>query len=123
MLIKVKTVVSYGGHSMSPNGSVNLTFKAGYSELTNSIKMMQMLNCDVTVRVKLPDDGMKYRLGMFRIKDINVHGDGSSVIKLNGISDFIEMDNLNNMPLADAEVKEFVMLASAKIEEETEDIN
>ena len=47
MNIKVKEVVKYHGHSLSANGSVNLTFKAGYSELTKTIQTFQMLNNDV----------------------------------------------------------------------------
>ena len=47
MTVKVKEVVKYGGHSLSANGSVNFTLKASYSELTNTIQLMQMLNNDV----------------------------------------------------------------------------
>ena len=119
MTLEVKEVVSYGGHSLSANGSVNLTLKAGYPELTNSICMMQMLNCDVDLTVKIPNN-KAMRLGMFRIKGIDVHGDGCSVLKFNGLADFVEMDNLNNMPLADAEVKDFKMRAVAEVEEENE---
>ena len=43
MIIKIKEVVTYGGHSLSANGSVNLTLKAAYSELSKSIQAMQML--------------------------------------------------------------------------------
>lgn len=46
---KVKEVVTYGGHSLKASGSVDLTLKAGYSELTNSIKLMQMFNNDVSI--------------------------------------------------------------------------
>lgn len=51
---KVKEVVTYGGHSLKASGSVDLTLKAGYSELTNSIKLMQMLNNDVSIKAKVP---------------------------------------------------------------------
>ena len=47
MKVKVKEVVKYGGHSLSANGSVNFTLKAQYSELSNTIQLMQMLNNDV----------------------------------------------------------------------------
>ena len=121
MKLKVIEVVSYGGHSISSNGSVNLTLKAGYPELVKSIEMMQMLNCDVFLKFKIPSEKAK-ELGMFRVKGIDVKGDGSSVLKFNGLADFIEMDNLNDMPLADVDVKEFQMLAVAEAEEEdTED--
>lgn len=117
MNIKVKEVVKYGGHSLSANGSVNFTLKAAYSELTNSIKLMQMLNNDVNIKAKVPN-GKPMKLGMFRIKQIIIDGDGESTIKFNGLNDYIEMDNLNLLPLNSDENKEFVVLMEAEIEEE-----
>lgn len=118
--IKVKEVVVYGGHSLSANGSVNLTLKAQYSELPNSIKMMQLLNNDVIIKAKAP--GSKaMKLGVFRVKQIVVDGDGESVLKFNGLSDYIEMDNLNVLPLNTDDNKEFVVLMEANIENEEDE--
>lgn len=117
--LKVKEVVKYGGHSLSANGKVNFTLKANYSELTNSIQLMQMLNNDVTIKAKIP--GSKpIKLGIFRIKEIRIDGDGESIIKFDGLSDYIEMDNLNVLPTNDSDTKEFVILCEADIEEEEE---
>lgn len=117
MNLKIKEVVSYSGHSLSANGSVNLTLKASYSELTNTIKLMQMLNNDVSIKAKIPNSH-PMKLGAFRIKQIQVDGDGESKIKFNGLNDYIEMDNLNLLPLNTEEIKEFVILMQAEIEEE-----
>lgn len=119
MTVKVKEVVKYGGHSLSANGSVNFTLKASYSELTNTIQMMQMLNNDVNIKAKLPA-GKPMKLGMFRIKQIVIDGDGESTLKFNGLNDYIEMDNLNLLPLNSDENKEFVILMEAEIEIEEE---
>lgn len=120
MNIKVKEVVKYGGHSLSANGSVNFTLKAAYSEVTNSIKLLQMLNNDVNIKAKIPS-GKPMKLGMFRIKQIIFDGDGESTIKFNGLNDYIEMDNLNLLPLNSDDNKEFVVLMEAEIEEEEEE--
>lgn len=121
MTIKVKEVVKYGGHTLSANGSVNLTLKAGYSELPNSIKTMQMLNNDISINVKL-SSGTKLKLGYFRIKSVNFDGDGESTLKFNGLNDFIEMDNLNLLPLKNEDgINEFTILMKSEIEEEGED--
>lgn len=118
--IKVKEVVTYGGHSISANGSVNLTFKAQYSELVNTVQSLQLLNNDVFIKARVA--GMKpMKLGMFRVKDVNVSGDGSSTIKFNGISDYIEVDNLNTLPLKDSDTPLFNILMEAEIEEEGDD--
>lgn len=115
--LKVKEVVKYGGHSLSANGSVNLTFKGDYSELVNTIQVMQMLNCDVTIKARVP--GQKpMQLGMFRIKAISVSGDGSSSLKFNGLSDYIEMDNLNLLPLKSDDDNLFAIMMEAEIEDE-----
>lgn len=116
-IIKVKEVVKYAGHSLSANGSVNFTLKASYSELTNTIQMMQMLNNDVVIKAKLPG-GKPMKLGMFRIKQIVIDGDGESTLKFNGLNDYIEMDNLNVLPLNSDENKEFVIVAEVEIENE-----
>lgn len=118
MIIKVKQVVKYDGHSLSSNGSVNFKLRASYSELVNSIKLMQMLNNDVTIKAKIP--GSKtMKLGIFRIKQIVIDGDGESKITLNGLNDFIEMDNLNLLPLKNSEeTNEFQVLYESNVEDE-----
>lgn len=122
MKVKVKEVMKYGGHSLSANGSVNFTLKAQYSELSNTIQLMQMLNNDVSIKAKIPD-GSPMKLGFFRVKQIVIDGDGESTIKFNGLNDYIEMDNLNLLPLNSDENKEFVVLMEAEIEtDEMEDI-
>ena len=122
MKVKVKEVVKYGGHSLSANGSVNFTLKAQYSELANTIQLMQMLNNDVSIEAKIPS-GSPMKLGFFRVKQIVIDGDGESTIKFNGLNDYIEMDNLNLLPLNSDENKEFVVLMEADIEtDEMEDI-
>lgn len=117
MNIKVREVVKYAGHSLSANGSVNFTLKASYSELTNTIQLMQMLNNDVFIKAKLPA-GKPMKLGMFRIKQIMIDGDGESTLKFNGLNDYIEMDNLNLLPLNNDDNKEFVVVMEAETEEE-----
>ena len=95
-----------------------------YSELPNTIKLMQMLNNDVNIKAKVPG-GKPMKLGFFRVKQIVIDGDGESTIKFNGLNDYIEMDNLNLLPLNTDENKEFVVLMEADIEtdemEETDD--
>lgn len=117
--IKVKELVMYDGHNLKANGSVNLKLKARYSELTNSIQLMQLLNNDVDIVAKLPDKKAK-NLGLFRIQQIIIDGDGESVLKFNGISDYIEMDNLNQLPLNSDDIKEFKVMFKSQVEIEEE---
>lgn len=113
MNLKVKQVVQYGGHSLKANGSVDFTLKAAYSELVNTIQTMQMLNNDITIKAKVNKKVLS--LGIFRIKQIIIDGDGESKLRFNGLSDYIEMDNLNMLPLNSDEVKEFVVMLTAEV--------
>lgn len=124
MISKVKAVVVNGGYNVSANGSVNIKFIAGYSELVNTIKLQQMLNNDVTIKARIPSPNGKpqvLKLGVFRIKNTMIDGDGESKIQFNGLADYVEMDNLNVLPLASNEVKEFSILMEAELEVESEE--
>ena len=78
-----------------------------------------MLNNDVNIKAKIPREKVM-KLGFFRIKDIRIDGDGESIIKFNGLNDYIEMDNLNLLPVKGSENEEFAVLMDAEIEIEEE---
>lgn len=113
--VRIKEIVSYNGHSLSASGSVNLSLKAMYGELRNTILAMQLLNEDVTIKVKL--DGKVRNAGVFRIKNIVIDGDGESKLKFEGLTDSIDLDVLNNMPLRGEDSAEFQMLMEAQVED------
>nr|DAR34846.1 MAG TPA: hypothetical protein [Caudoviricetes sp.] len=115
-VIKVRQVVKYGGHSVGANGNVNLTLKASYSELPNTVKLLQLLNNDIELKVRMPG-GTATKLGMMRLKEAKVDGDGESIIKLNGLSDYVELDNLNSLIAGE----EFAVLYKGEVEEEDEE--
>ena len=54
--------------------------------------------------------------GSIHIQDIKIDGDGESVLKFAGISDYVEMDNLNLLPLANEENKLFPILLECEME-------
>lgn len=113
---KVKTVARYAGHSLNQNGSVNLTFKCEYSELPEYIQVIQMLNNDVNIAVKLAGE-KPLKLGMFRVREIKVAGDGEGTLKFNSTNDFVEVNNLNKIVVQDP----FQIVFKAKIELENEE--
>lgn len=119
-MVKVRETVQYGGHSLRASGAVDITFAADYSELTNTVQVMQMLNNDVTIKAKVP--GAKaMRLGTFRVKSITVADDGTSKLKFNGLNDFIEMDNLNSLPLKTDDVSLFAIMMEAVLDLEDDE--
>lgn len=121
MILKVKQVVTNAGYRVGANGSVSISFVAKYSELTNTIKLQQLLNNDVEIKAKVPTGTGKpqvLNLGNFRVKRTTIDDDGESKVEFNGITDYIEMDNLNKLPLNSDDLKEFTILVTADIESE-----
>lgn len=120
--IHIKQFVKYGGHNLNANGTVNLTLISQYSQLIKTINLTQMLNNDIKLKVRKGNE-KPFDVGSFRIKNIFIDNDGESKIKLNGIIDYIEVDNLNKLPIREEEVEEFEVLYQAEIELEENDEN
>lgn len=120
--VEVKQFVKYGGHNVTAKGLVNLTFKAQYSQLVNTIQLMQLLNNDIRMQVKAVDR-KPMKLGYFRIKDIRISGDGESTIKYVGVIESSEVDNINSLPLNSDDVEEFQVRMLSEVELEGEQEN
>ncbi|MBR3071427.1 hypothetical protein [Fibrobacter sp.] len=113
--IKIKEVVQLNGYSLKASGAVDLVLVAEYGELVKSVQVLQMLNNDVTIKAKVPGN-KAMMLGVWRVKNVIVDGDGESKLKFNGLSDFIEMQNLNLLPLKSDDNPRFQILMEAQIE-------
>lgn len=121
MKIEIDSVCQYNGHTVKPNGAVDLNLKFKYDELPNTIAMQQMLNNDIEIKVKFPDQ-KPFKLGSFRLANTQIMGDGESRIRFNGLADFVEVDNLNKLVFG--EIKELFRVhlsADVEIEESEED--
>lgn len=118
MKVNVKTVAKYNGHSIGNNGNVNLKLKCDYSEITSYIKLIQMLNNDVTIEIKHPDQ-KKFSLGTFRIKQIAIDHDGEGALTFNSTNDFVEVDNLNRLIMQNKD-EQFQAFFTADVEIENE---
>ena len=114
--VTVKEVVNYRGHSIKSNGIVDLSFSAMYDETVNSIKCLQMLNNDVTILAKLPEE-KAFKLGVFRINAINFDHDGESNLKFRSVDNAVELDNLSRIITNE----KFNIKMEAQIEEDDEE--
>lgn len=114
--IKIKEMVQYAGHSIKGNGSIDINFNARYSELVNSIQLLQMLNNDIQIAVKIGSD-KPFKIGSFRLKNVVIDDDGESKLKFNSIIDSVELEAINNMVVTD----EFTICMKALIEEEEDE--
>lgn len=130
--VNIKELASYNGHSVKSNTTVALNFKAMYSQLTQTIQVLQLLNNDVKITAD------KKPLGTFRVKNVSVSDDGESTLKFESMASAVEMDNLNalinsetevnlvmegvvDMEDGNDEIEEEVTEETPEVEEETED--
>lgn len=111
--IRIKEVVTYNGHKVKGNGKLDLSFKANYDELVNSIQVLQMLNNDIKIKAKISGTPA-YDLGVFRIARVQVNGDGESVLNLTTLTDYAEVNNISQLVGVDM----CQVLMEADIEEE-----
>ena len=111
--VEVKEVVNYKGHSVRANGSVDLSFAAMYDQIIKSMQCLQMLNNDVIIIAKIPDE-KPIKLGMFRIKNISFDDDGESTIKFNSVDLNVELDNLSRIITSE----KFQIKMAAEIEDD-----
>lgn len=119
MKVYVKSVCSYNGHSIGVNGNISIKFKSEYGELPNYIKLVQMLNEDVEIKVTYPNE-KPFSLGILKIKGINIDHDGEGQFTFNGITDYVEIDNVNKLPMQGKNEK-FIATFLADIELENEE--
>ena len=93
--------------------------KFDYSELTDIIMLQQMLNNDISIIAKMPNDSKAMKLGVFKIKSTNIASDGCSNVRFFSSVDFVESDNLNKLVTTD----QFKIRCNANIEIEEEGEN
>lgn len=91
--IKIKSVCSYSGHSINQQGIFNLTLVFAFDELTNVIQLMQCLNEDISIVVKVSSENKI--LGTFGIKNITINTNGESKIKFTSLVHSVEIENVN----------------------------
>ena len=114
--IEVEQVVTSGGYSISANGVAHVTFKSKYGELVNTVNMLQLLNNDIDVTAFVPGEKPSKVARFMRIKNISVDGDGEQTVKLQGISEFVDVEELSKLPFKNAEIPEFKVQFASDIE-------
>lgn len=114
--VDIKIIGKYNGHAVKANQSVDLGFKTSYDQLANSVKLLQLLNNDITIVAKVPDT-KPFKLGSFRLQSVNISHDGESTIKFNSMADFTEVDNFTKLIGSDM----VILKCSADVEIEDSD--
>ena len=120
--VKIREVVGYNGHNVKANGIVNLNLKAMYSELVNTIQVLQLLNNDV--KISVVEGKSENSLGMFRVKNVNVSDDGESVLKFETLAEAAEIDKINSLVGKETEftINMFAEVDTEDSDEDDEDV-
>ena len=114
--VKTKLEVQYNGHSIIKNGSVDLKFKSPYSELVNSLSLLQLINCNIEIKAKI--NNKPFDIGVFYLNSLIVDRDGESIIKFNTEIENVEIENLNELVEREAII---FILCSGMIDEDDEE--
>jgi hypothetical protein len=119
--IKIKFEAKYQNHSVKANKSVDMSFKMPYSELTNYIQSIQMLNENVTVAGKIGSDKKPAVLGTFMVHAINVDRDGQGTLKINSMLDYVESKNINELAERNEEPLQLFLKAEIDTDEDEDE--
>lgn len=117
--IDFKMVAKYNGHQIKPSGAVDLNLTCEYSEMTNTIQLLQLLSNDIKLVVKKPNE-KPFKLGTFRLQALNYDHDGQAKIRFNSMTDFVEVDDVNRL-IPDDKQERFIIRVMAEIEIEEGD--
>lgn len=94
--ISVKTFANYKAHSVNGKGVVKLTVSIAYADLSDAVKLLQLLNSDVNVRAKFGNE-KPIKIGSFKIDKFAVDRDGNVKLTFNSFTDYVELDMIANL--------------------------
>lgn len=120
--IKIKTEAKYASHNVKANKSIDITFKAPYAQLHEYIKVVQMLNENVTVACKIGADKKPLKLGTFMVQNLNIDNDGEGKLKFNSLLDYTEPQNINELAARNDEPLFLLLKATIELEDEENDV-
>ena len=111
--IKIKAIGKYNGHNIKVNKAIDLGLKFSYDELESYIKLIQLLNENISITTKNLDE-KPIKLGTFMLKEIKVDHDGEGIIKFTSQLDYVDADGINQL----VGTEQFKVMFEAMIEGE-----
>lgn len=118
--IKLRFEAKYLNHSVKgQNKVIDIVFKMPYSELTQYVQTLQLLNENITVAGKIGADKKPVSLGTFMLNNLNIDRDGEGKIKFNSQLDYINAEAVN--ALASRNDEPLIMMLKADIEDTGEE--
>lgn len=121
--VEVDVVCTFAGQSMNANGTTSVSFGARYDELVNVMQLCQLMSNDVTIIATVPSSDPVNLATYFRLQEIKISGDGSSVMKFKGSTSFADNDMISSLPNKQSDIQQFRVKFKAIIELEDEPVD
>lgn len=121
--VEVDVVCTFAGQSMNANGTTSVSFGARYDELVNVMQLCQLMSNDVTIIATVPGSDPVNLATYFRLQEIKISGDGSSVMKFKGSTSFADNDMISSLPNKQSDIQQFRVKFKAIIELEDEPVD
>lgn len=122
--VDVGIVCTFAGQSMNSNGTTSISLGARYDELVNVMQLCQLMSNDITIVATVPGSDPATLATYFRLQEIKISGDGSSVMRFKGSTSFADNDMISGLPNKQSDVQQFRVNFSSvvEIEDDTEDV-
>ena len=114
--VEVNVVCTFAGQSMNANGTTSVSFGARYDELVNVMQLCQLMSNDITIIATVPGSDPVNLATYFRLQEIKISGDGSSVMKFKGSTSFADNDMISGLPNKQSDVQQFKVRFSSVVE-------
>lgn len=121
--VEVDVVCTFAGQSMNANGTTSVSFGARYDELVNVMQLCQLMSNDVTIIATVPGNDPVNLATYFRLQEIKISGDGSSVMKFKGSTSFADNDMISTLPNKQSDIQQFRVKFKAIIELDDEPVD
>jgi hypothetical protein len=120
--VKLKFEAKYLDHNVKgQNRSVTVQFKMPYSELSQYVQTLQLLNENITVAGKIGADKKPVNFGVFSLNNLNIDRDGEGKVKFNSLLDSIKANELNNLAARNDEPLILFLKADVDTEDEVKE--
>lgn len=122
--VDVGIVCTFAGQSMNSNGTTSISLGARYDELVNVMQLCQLMSNDITIVATVPGSDPVTLATYFRLQEIKISGDGSSVMRFKGSTSFADNDMISGLPNKQSDIQQFRVNFSSvvEIEDDTEDV-
>ena len=121
--VDVGIVCTFAGQSMNSNGTTSISLGARYDELVNVMQLCQLMSNDITIVATVPGSDPVTLATYFRLQEIKISGDGSSVMRFKGSTSFADNDMISGLPNKQSDIQQFRVNFSSvvEIEDDTDD--